>query len=83
MGIFMHPQEVKAQLQERLPEWELYVQGDGSYFEVVAVGDVFGELNAVKKQQLVYGALNHKIADGSIHAVMIKTYTPAEWAAQQ
>lgn len=78
----MQPEEVKAQLQERLPECEFQVTGDGSHFEIVAVGSVFDGLNAVKKQQLVYGALNDKIADGSIHAVVIKTFTPDEWAAQ-
>ena len=39
-------------------------------------------LRPVKKQQLVYGALSDQIADGSIHAVNIRTLTPAEWQAQ-
>lgn len=79
----MQPEDVKAQLQERLPECEFQVRGDGSHFEIVAIGAVFADLNAVKKQQLIYGALNDKIADGSIHAVVIKTFTPDEWASQQ
>jgi acid stress-induced BolA-like protein IbaG/YrbA len=29
----------------------------------------------------VYGALSDCIADGSVHAVNIRTYTPAEWQA--
>lgn len=33
----------------------------------------------MKKQQLVYGALGECMADGSVHAVNIRTYTPAEW----
>jgi acid stress-induced BolA-like protein IbaG/YrbA len=35
----------------------------------------------VKKQQLIYAALNEQIADGTIHAVNIRTYTPAQWQA--
>jgi acid stress-induced BolA-like protein IbaG/YrbA len=39
-------------------------------------------LRPVKKQQLVYAVLNSHIADGTIHAVNIRTYSPTEWAAQ-
>ncbi|MDR6295997.1 acid stress-induced BolA-like protein IbaG/YrbA [Pantoea dispersa] len=47
---------------------------------VIAVGEMFGELSRVKKQQAVYAPLMEYIADNRIHAVSIKTYTPAEWA---
>jgi acid stress-induced BolA-like protein IbaG/YrbA len=43
---------------------------------------VFEGLRPVKKQQLVYAALSDRIADGSIHAVNIRTFTPAEWQAR-
>jgi acid stress-induced BolA-like protein IbaG/YrbA len=36
----------------------------------------------VKKQQLIYAALTDHIADGSIHAVNIRTFTPDQWQAQ-
>ena len=39
-------------------------------------------LIAVKRQQLVFGALNDVIASGEIHAVHMKTYTPAERPSQ-
>ena len=78
----MQPEEVKAQLEIQLPDCQFEVIGDGSHFQVVAIGAVFESLNAVKKQQLIYGVLNDKIADGSIHALVIKTFTPDEWAAQ-
>ena len=44
------------------------------------MGEMFGELSRVKKQQAVYAPLMEYIADNRIHAVSIKTYTPAEWA---
>lgn len=75
-------EDVKAQLESQLPECEFFVQGDGSHFEVTAVGVVFEGLNAVKKQQLVYGALKDQIADGSVHALIIKTFTPQEWESR-
>ena len=73
---------VKALLQSHLQECEFHVQGEGSHYDIAAIGEVFEGLRPVKKQQLVYGALKDYIADGSIHAVNIRTYTPAEWQAQ-
>ena len=69
-------------LQTHLPECEFHVQGEGSNYDITAVGEVFEGQRPVKKQQLVYGALADNIADGSIHAVNIRIFTPAEWQSQ-
>lgn len=73
---------VKALLENYMPECEFHVQGEGSHYDIAAIGTVFAGLRPVKKQQLVYAALNDHIADGSIHAVNIRTFTPAEWQAR-
>ena len=73
---------VKALLQNHLPGCEFQVQGEGSHYDIIAIGDVFEGQRPVKKQQIVYAALNEHIADGSIHAVNIRTFTPAQWQAR-
>ena len=73
---------VKSLLQNHLSDCEFLVQGEGSHYEITAVGEMFEGLRPVRKQQLVYGALSDCIADGSVHAVNIRTFTPAEWQAQ-
>ncbi|NQX87894.1 MAG: BolA/IbaG family iron-sulfur metabolism protein [Halioglobus sp.] len=73
---------VKALLQEHLPECEFHVQGEGNKYDITAIGEVFQGLRPVKKQQLVYAALTAQIADGSIHAVNIRTFTPNQWQEQ-
>ena len=60
----------------------MLVGGDGRHFDITVVSSQFEGQRPVKKQQLVYAALNEKIADGTIHAVMMKTLTPTEWQAQ-
>jgi acid stress-induced BolA-like protein IbaG/YrbA len=72
---------VRQLLQAHLQDCEFQVQGEGSHYDITAIGDVFEGLRPVRKQQLVYGALTDFIADGSVHAVNIRTYTPAEWQA--
>lgn len=73
---------IEQQLKEHLNASFVAVGGDGYHVEVTVVSEQFEGLRAVKKQQLVYAALNEKIADGSIHALIMKTLTPAEWQAQ-
>ncbi len=73
---------VKSLLENHLPDCEFHVQGEGSNYDITAVGEVFRDLRPVKKQQLVYGALSEEIAGGAIHAVNIRTFTPAEWQEQ-
>lgn len=78
----MQIEEVKALISQVVPECELEVVIEGSHVHVVVVSEAFEGLNAVKRQQLVYGALQSAIASGEIHAVHMKTYTPAERPAQ-
>ncbi|PHM36113.1 BolA family iron metabolism protein IbaG [Xenorhabdus innexi] len=75
----MDTNEIKQVLMEKLILDEVIVSGDGSHFQVIAVGEIFAELSRVKQQQAVYAPLMEYIADNRIHALSIKTYTPAQW----
>lgn len=78
----MDNEQVKQLLLAQLADCEIFVEGDGSHFQLVVIGDVFSGLMPIKRQQLVYKALNDVIASGDVHAVTMKTYTPDEWANQ-
>lgn len=71
--------EIEKILQEQLPLTFVNVQGDGSHFQVIAVGNCFDSASRIKKQQMIYGPLQDKISDGSIHALTIKTFTDEQW----
>ncbi len=79
----MTPEEVQQMIQAGLPNCEVKVEGDGSHFEAIVIGDEFDGLSLVKKQQKVYATLGDKITSGELHALTIKTYTPAEWEKAQ
>lgn len=74
---------IHQMLAEALEAEHVAIGGDGRHFEILVVSRHFEGQRPVKKQQLVYAALNERIADGSIHAVMMKTLTPAEWRELQ
>ncbi|MAZ89680.1 MAG: cell division protein BolA [Cellvibrionaceae bacterium] len=79
----MQPDQIKALLEGQIPDSEVQVNVEGSHVNLIVVSPAFEGLNPVKKQQLVYGALSDEIASGVIHAVNMKTYTPAQWAKAQ
>lgn len=79
----MQVEEVQTLLADHIPGCRAEVQVEGNHVHLVVVSDQFEGLGPVKKQQLVYGALNEAIADGRIHAVHMKTFTPAEWEQLQ
>lgn len=78
----MTTDEIKALLTAHLADAQIDVQSDGYHVDVVVISSAFDGLSPVKKQQLVYAALNDKIADGTIHAVNMKLFTPAQWQAK-
>jgi len=75
----MQAEEVKALIEAHIPQSEVSVEVNGSSFNLTVVSNAFEGLSSLKKQQLVYGALNQQIASGAIHAVNMRTYTEAEW----
>lgn len=79
----MENQQIEALLLETLGLAEAHVNGDGSHFQVIAVSDQFADMSRVKKQQFVYAPLAAKIAEGSMHAVSIKTFTESQWKREK
>lgn len=74
----MEADQIQQLLAAELPDCEVAVEGGGGKFLVTVVGDVFADLNAVKRQQTIYKILNPHIASGAIHAVTMRLQTNAE-----
>lgn len=75
----MQAEDVKSLIEAHIPQSEATVEVNGSSYNVTVVSNAFDGLSSLKKQQLVYGALNQQIASGEIHAVTMRTFTEAEW----
>ena len=79
----MQANEVEALVKAQYPAMDVVVETDGYQYQLRAIGSEFEGLNKVKRQQVIYGCLNAHIVDGTIHAVVMQTYTREEWAAKQ
>ncbi len=75
----MTPDQVTSLLQASLSDCDIQVEGEGSHYNIVIVGDCFAGKRAVQRQQLVYAVLNSAIASGDMHAVNMKLFTRDEW----
>jgi acid stress-induced BolA-like protein IbaG/YrbA len=56
------------------------VEGDGRHFFATIVSAEFDGCSRVRRHQRVYAALGDRMRE-QIHALSMKTLTPAEWAA--
>ncbi len=75
------PDDVKRYIANGLACEHLEVQGDGQHFEAVIVSSAFDGKSRVQRHQLVYAALGERMR-AEVHALSMKTLTPAEWSAQ-
>ena len=75
------PAEVQQYIAAGLPCTHLEVEGDGQHFFATIVSADFDGKNRVARHQRVYQALGDRMR-AEIHALSMKTLTPAEWAQQ-
>ncbi len=74
------PEYVQHSIVENLACVHCEVRGDGQHFEAVIVSEAFIGLRPIAQHQKVYAALGEKMRE-EIHALSMKTYTPAQWEA--
>jgi acid stress-induced BolA-like protein IbaG/YrbA len=77
----MSPEQIAQMIQTGMPGAFVEVYGDdGVHFEAVVVHEAFQGKLPLARHRMVYACLGDKMG-GEIHALALKTLTPAE--AQQ
>ena len=74
------PLEVQDFIVAGLPCDSCEVEGDGRHFFSTIVSAEFEGMSRIKRHQRVYLALGERMRE-QIHALSMKTLTPAEWSA--
>jgi acid stress-induced BolA-like protein IbaG/YrbA len=75
---------IRARIAGELPDAEVIVKdttGTNDHFEARVVSAAFEGLSMVQQHQKVYAPLRDWLATGELHALALKTYTPAAWSA--
>ena len=76
------PEDVRRYIAQGLDCSLLEVHGDGQHFEALIVSAAFEGKSRVARHQLVYAALGERMR-AEIHALSIRTLTPAEHKVQR
>jgi acid stress-induced BolA-like protein IbaG/YrbA len=74
------PADVQRYIAQGLACEHLVVEGDGRHFFATIVSPAFEGASRVARHQQVYRALGERMRE-QIHALSMKTLTPAEWAS--
>jgi acid stress-induced BolA-like protein IbaG/YrbA len=61
----------------------LALEGDGRHWYATIVSEAFTGQRLVQRQRLVYATLGNRMQTDEVHALSMKTYSPAEWATAQ
>ena len=74
----MQAEDIKALIEQNIPDVTVTITGDGTHFEAIIVGNVFTGKTPVQQHQVVYQALGEKMGT-DIHALSLQTFTPEQW----
>ena len=78
----MTADQIETMIASGLPCEHVHVEGDGRHWYATVVTSAFEGLRPIQRHQKVYGTLGDKMANDEVHALSMKTFTPAEWEAQ-
>jgi len=74
--------ELKSLLEENIPNAIVEITGFGCDLTLNIISDELLALNPVKRQQRIYQVLQPLIADGTLHAVNMRFFSPQIWSNQ-
>ena len=77
----MTSDELQSLIASGLPCEHLEVSGDGRHWSAVVVSREFEGRRLIQRHQRVYATLGARMQTDEVHALSMKTFTPAEWAA--
>jgi acid stress-induced BolA-like protein IbaG/YrbA len=78
----MTADELKKIIETGLPCVHISLEGDGRHWFATIVSEEFEGKRLIQRHQRVYKTLGEKIRTDEVHALSMKTFTPAEWASQ-
>jgi acid stress-induced BolA-like protein IbaG/YrbA len=76
------PEDIKSYIAQNLDCEVLEVEGDGHHFSALIVSREFEGASRIARHQRVYAALGDRMRQ-EIHALSMRTLTPAEYQEQK
>ena len=78
----MTADQLKALIAAGMACEHLEVEGDGRHWFATIVSPEFEGKRPIARHQRVYATLGERLKTDEVHALSMKTLTPADWAAK-
>ena len=78
----MTSDELQAIISASIDCEHIELSGDGRHWYATIVSNIFEGQRLIQRHQRVYAALGGRMQTDEVHALSMKTFTPAEWAVQ-
>ena len=75
-------EKIRETIKSTVPDAKIYVfdpQNDGQHFSAVVVSPSFEGMPLVRQHQAILNSLKNEFASNVVHALQLKTFTPAKW----
>ena len=75
--------DIERKLQQGIPDSRVEVVGEEAHYGALIVSTAFEGKTRIEQHQMVYALLQEEMANQSVHALSLRTLTPAEWEKEQ
>ncbi len=79
----MGPDDLKKRIEQGIPGASARVEGADAHFGALVVAQAFEGKSRIEQHQMIYALFRNEMASQAIHALSLKTCTPAEWEREK
>ncbi len=79
----MGPEDLKRRIEQGIPGASARVEGADAHFGALVVARAFEGKSRIEQHQMIYALFRDEMQKQEIHALSLKTCTPAEWEREK
>ncbi len=79
----MGPDDLKKRIEQGIPGACARVEGADAHFGALVVAQTFEGRTRVEQHQMIYALFREEMASEEVHALALRTCTPAEWEKER
>ena len=70
---------MQERIEEALPGAMVRVEGAEAHFSAIVIAKAFEGKSRIEQHQMIYALFKKEMDGGAVHALQLRTITPAEW----
>jgi len=79
----VNPEDMQKRIETAIPGASARVEGADRHFSAVVVAPAFEGRSRVEQHQMIYALFREEMASEEVHALALRTCTPAEWEKER